>query len=476
MHRREKPILEKIRLEYFANQYKTTFDMSYSPKLIKKYNLPTTIVSVDRCLTQQQPLQEKNKKQYNFRRLHQLYINIGRYSYIHHLTIFNFKFLSVLLLCGEYKLSDLLYEFTIMNFEGEGETRFLLKQFEISLVILNQYPKNLSFELVYRLFPFKDQLDELTYNLLEQCLIDCPLQLITDDERQQYLMKCSLSNIIYSKISSFSLVVLTDDSKLYRFYNYYATTVNQFDIQYKKKGRQEKLVSGLFDNGYICCLTSNSEMISMNTSTKELTMHIPCDRLVSFIKEGIILIISSLNHFLQLWDCAKNILLSEYDFKDDTIEDFIIQKSILKVILKLSKTICYFSVDDSCQIKLIRTVAGHTTNYHQRILLNIHVEFYYSFDNSKSSLVIYHENDPIKIYNDIDFLSLPKSVIYLENSGSIAWLTYTSVMIFNPLYNENIFEPFCLASSIEYDVINDNYISVAFSGGLGNLLGKFSFV
>ena len=86
--------------------------------------------------------------------------------------------------------------------------------------------------------------------------------------------------------------------------------------------------------------------------------------------------------------------------------------------------------------------------------------------------MIYNENDPIEIYNDIDFHSLPKSVFYLPNSHSIAWLTNTSVMIFNPLYKEKIFQPFELTSAIDYDLIHDNYSSVAFSGGLGHLLGK----
>ncbi|CAF4036794.1 unnamed protein product [Adineta steineri] len=472
-YRREKAILEKIRLEYFANQYKTTFDMSYSPKLMTKYKFSEPIIQVNRCLTQQQSLEDKSKKQYNLRRFHQLYINIARYDYVHHVTLFNLDFLSVLLLCGEYKITDFLYEFTMMNYDGIGESKFLLKQFEISLNILNQYPNNLSFELVYRLFPFRNHLYELLYKLLEQCLIDCPLLLITDDERPQYLMKCSLSNIIYSKISPFSLFIITDDSKFYRLNNYYRTTVNQFDIIYRKKVRQEKLISGLHDNGYICCLTSNYEMISMNTSKKELTMQIPCNHLTAFIKKEIILIISSSNHSLQIWNCAQNSLLSEYDFHNDIIEDYIFKKSILKVNLKLSQTICYFSIDDNCQIQLIRTIDKHMNNYQHRILLDIYVEFYYSLNSSKASLVIYDDNNPIEIYNDIDFLSLPKSVIYLSNSNSIAWVTDTSVMIFNPLYKEKIFQPFSLipsADTIQYDLIHDNYSSVAFSGGLGNLL------
>lgn len=474
-HRREKPVLEKIRLEYFANQYKSTFDMSYSPKLMKKYNLPTPIISVNRCLSIQQPLEEKHTRQYNLRRLHQLYLNIGRYEYVHHATLFNLDFLRALLLCGEYNVIDLLYQFTIMNYDGSGESRFLLKQFEISLDVLNQYPNNISFELVYRLFPFREQLSELLYNLLERCLSECPLLLITDNDRQQYLKKCSVSKIIYSKISSFSLFIVTDDSKIYQFYNHFRTTMRQSDIIYKKKTRQEKLISALYENECLCCLTSNSELISMKTSTNEITMQNPCNQLISFIKKGIILIISSSNHALQIWNCLENSLLSEYDFGDDIIEDYFIKKSILKVILKLSQTIVYFSIDDNQQFKLTQTIYRHRNAYQNCILLDLYAEFFYSYENSTTSLLIYNETNPVEIYNDIDFDYLPKSVFYLPKSNSIAWLTNTSVMIFNPLYKEKIFQPFYLtpsSDSIEYDIVHDNYSSVAFSGGLGNLVGK----
>jgi hypothetical protein len=470
-HRKEKPILEKIRLEYFANQSKTTFDMSYSPKLMKKYNLSTTIISVNRCLTVQKSFKENN----NLRRLHQLYLNIGRYEYVHYATLFNLDFLRILLLCGEYKLTDLLYQFTMMNYDGSGESRFLLKQFEISLDIINQYPNNLSFELVYRLFPFRQQLFQLLYNLLEQCFIECPLLLITDDTRQQYLKQCSVSNIIYSKISPFSLFIVTDDSQIYQFYNYFSTTVRQSEIVYKKKVRQEKLISALYENECLCCLTSNYEMISIKTSTNELTMQNSCNHLITFIKKGIILIITSFNHVLQIWNCLENNLLSEYDFDDDIIEDYFIKKLVLKVILKLSQTIVYFSIDDNQQFKLIRTIHQYRNNYQHRILIDLYAEFFYSFESSITSLVIYNNTNSIEIYNDIDFISLPKSVYYLSNSNSIAWLTNTSVMVFNPLYEEKIFQPFYLTSSmdtIEYDAIQDNYSSIAFSGGLGNLSGK----
>ena len=74
--------------------------------------------------------------------------------------------------------------------------------------------------------------------------------------------------------------------------------------------------------------------------------------MISFIKKGIILIISSAKHSLQIWDCFENKLISEYDFGDDVIEDYFIQKLVLKVTLKLSQTIVYFSIDDNQQLKL----------------------------------------------------------------------------------------------------------------------------
>ncbi|CAF1687643.1 unnamed protein product, partial [Adineta ricciae] len=200
-YRQETPVLEKTRLEYYANEYKTTFDMSYSEKLTKKYNLPPAIISVDRCLTPQKPLIDKQKKQYNLRRLHQLYLNIGRYEYVHYASLFNLDFLTALLLCGEYTIIDFLYVFTRGNYSGSGDSRFLLKQFEMLIDILNPHPSNLPFELVYRLLPFREHLSPNLYNLLDQCLLVCPLLLITDDQRPQYLLKCPLGHVIYSKIS-----------------------------------------------------------------------------------------------------------------------------------------------------------------------------------------------------------------------------------------------------------------------------------
>ena len=105
-------------------------------------------------------------------------------------------------------MSNLLYEFSIGAHDPNGELRFLLKQFETSASILNQHPNNLSFELIYRLYPFRNQLPELTHNLLERCLTDCPLQLITNNERQQCLEKHSLPNIISLEIDSNRLLVL----------------------------------------------------------------------------------------------------------------------------------------------------------------------------------------------------------------------------------------------------------------------------
>ena len=96
----EKVLMEKNRLAYFANQYKTTFDMSYSSKLASKYKLSSTTISVNRCLIEQKPLKQKKKTHYNLRRLHQLCIDLNRYDFAHDSTIFNYDFLLVYFLCG----------------------------------------------------------------------------------------------------------------------------------------------------------------------------------------------------------------------------------------------------------------------------------------------------------------------------------------------------------------------------------------
>ncbi|CAF1533025.1 unnamed protein product, partial [Rotaria sordida] len=464
--KQEEKIMEKIRLEYFANQYKTIFDMSYSPKLVNKYKLSTMIISVNRCLTEQKPLKQKKLNQYNLRRLHQLYININRYDFAHQWTIFNYDFLTAYLLCDEYKMSDLLYEFSIGAHDPNGELRYLLKQFETSSLILDQYSNNLSFELIYRLFPFLNQLPILTYNLLEQCINHCPLQLITNEERQQCLAKCSLSNIISLKIATSYLFILTIN-KLYVFcYNYYGLLrTNYFDILNKKTEINEKLISFLCKYPYVCCLTSNSSMIIVNCQTKEISMEISCKKLISFINNEIILIISSLNNSLELWNCLNNILISKYNFHDNIIEDCTFQNLIIKVTLKENSIISYFILDKDFQFNSIRITNENINNYNHHILIDIHNEFYYSFNCSQTSLIIYdkdNNNNSKKIINNIDFISSPISVIYLSQSKSIAWLTSTSLMIFHPLYEENIFKPFQIQSSIEYDVVHDYYSALEF--------------
>lgn len=461
----EKLILEKNRLEYFSNQYKSTFDMNYSPKLANKYKLSTMIIPVNRCLTEQKSLKQKKKNQYNLRRLHQLYINLNRYDFAHNWTIFNYEFLSAYLLCGEYKMSDLLYQFSIGAHDPDGELRFLLKQFESSSYIFDQYPKNLSFELIYRLSPFINQLPDLTYNLLEQCFIHCPLQLITDNQRQQCLAKFSLSNIIDITIDPHRVFVLTNNQRLYLFYYYYygLSITHQFNIIYDKKEVDEKLISFLCQFPYVCCLTSNSSMIVMNCDKKQVSMQTLCSKLISFINNEIILIISSSNNSLELWNCSTNVLISQYNFVDNLIENCIFKKSIIKVTYQENSMISYFSIDENFQFNSIRILNENINNYTHHILLDIHTEFYYSYDRFEVSLLIYSDNNPKEILNNINFHSLPKSVIYLPESNSIAWLTSTFIMLFHPLSKEKIFKPFQIKSTIEYDFVHDHYSSLEFS-------------
>jgi hypothetical protein len=466
---KEKQIMEKIRLEYFSNQYKTTFDMSYSPKLANKYKLTTMIIPINRCLIEQKPLKQKKNNQYNLRRLHQLYIDINRYDFAHNSTIFNYEFLSAYLLCGEYKMSDLLYQFSIGAHDPNGELRFLLKQFETSSYILDQYPNNLSFELIYRLSPFLNQLPDQTYNLLEQCFIHCPLQLITDNQRQQCLAKYSLlSNVTCLTIDSIRVLVLTNNDRLYLFYYFYygLSITHQFDIIYKKKDENEKLISFLSQFPYVCCLSSNSSMIVMNCQTIQVSMQISCSKLISFINGEIILIISLLNNSLELWDCSKNLLISQYNFPDNLIEDCIFKNSIVKITFQQNPMISYFLIDKNFQFNSIRIFNENISNYNHHILLDIHTEFYYSYNHSQASLIIYHDNNSKEIINNIDFYSLPKSVIYLSQSNSIAWLTSTSLLLFHPLNKEKIFKSFQITSSrnpIEYDLVHDHHSSQEFS-------------
>lgn len=154
--------------------------------------------------------------------------------------------------------------------------------------ILDQRPYNLVFELVYRLYPFGEYLPELLLYLFNQC----PLLLITDDQRQQYQKTCTVGKIIYAKISPFSLFIVNDDAKFYRFENNFQTSICLSDIAFTKTTRDEKLISALCQNEYLCCLTSNCQLISTRISTHEFLMQKTCNRLISFLKNDLILLVS----------------------------------------------------------------------------------------------------------------------------------------------------------------------------------------
>ncbi|CAF1291712.1 unnamed protein product [Adineta ricciae] len=469
----EKEILEKIRLAYFSNEYKSTFDMSYSSKLVKKYNLPTMIISVNRCLTQQKPW---NYSHYNLRRLHQLCININRYDFAHRFTMFDYDFLSTYLLCREFQMSDLLYDFSVGALDPNGELRFLLKQYEASTQILNQYPTNLSFELIYRLHSFIHQLPDLTLNLLAQCINHCPLRLLTDNERQQSLVELLLSDIIDLAIDAHRVFVLTSNDKLYVFSHHYygLLRTGYFDISYKKRGGKERLVSFLCQYPYICCLSSNSSMVVLDCEGKQVTMQTSCGKLISFLDDEHILLATAMNDMLEIWNCSKNCLVSTYEFPDDIIVNCTYRKPVVRVTLERNEIVSYLTIDDDHQFQLYRVTNERLPNGDQEIFLNDHAEFCYSFKHPKATLILTDENKARQLITNIDFQSPPISVVYLSNSKSIAWLNRTSLMIFHPLYDERIFQPFSIFNTdadIEYDVIHDNAPAGDFEGQSYFLVG-----
>ncbi|CAF5149016.1 unnamed protein product, partial [Rotaria magnacalcarata] len=180
-----------------------------------------------------------------------------------------------------------------------------------------------------------------------------------------------------------------------------------------------------------------------------------------------VLVSSSTANSLELWDCSNNILVSNHNFNDEIIENSMMKNSMIKVVLKGNSMISYIELDENFQFNPIRISNENINNHNHHILLDTHCEFYYSFSSSLASLVIYDKtnNNSKKVINDIDFISPPKSVIYLSKSNSIAWLTSTTLMIFHPLYEQNIFQPFYITSStipIDYDLVHDHCSSPEF--------------
>ena len=455
MENEEKVKLEKIRLDYFANRYKETFDMNYSPKLMKKYHLDTEIISVNRCLTPQKPWKNKKKHQINLRRLHQLCININRYDFAHSSTIFNYDFLMIYLTCGEYRMSDLLYQFSIGAHDPNGELRYLLKEFERSVEILNEYPRNFPFELIYRLLPFEDQLPDRIGQLLEQCLKHCPLQLRTDNERFQSLAKYSLSKILDFTLDSHRLFLLTDDEKIHVFYySYYGIlSTKPLEIKYKN----EKLISFQCRYPYICCLSSKNRMGIINWDKRDISMEIFCKQLIGFIDDQLVLITSLEKNELEVWDCADKQLKCRYHFPDEQMDRCILHQSIIIVWLQGSNIILHLSMNPDFQIEPIQIVNGDVDHCPHYILLDTSMGFHYS---EKHSQALFIENYSKHI---LEFSSPPKSVIFLRQSGSIAWLTSTSLMLFHPVVKDKLFQPFSIqSSSFDYDLIHDHYSSLEF--------------
>lgn len=451
----EKLILEKNRLNYYGNQVRHTFDMSYSSKLIQKYQLSSNIIEINRCLTKQKDFHlKKNTQLYNQRRIYQSYININRYDFAHQWTIFNYDFLSAYLLCGEYKISNLLYEFSIGAHDPNGELRFLLKQFESSTYILDRYPENLAFELIYRLYSFRNYLPSLTRNLLQQCLNHCPLQLITDSQRLQSLANYFCSKISFLTIDQHRICIFTNENILYLFsHQYYGF----FRTGHIPIDSNDDFNSFRFHFPYVCCLSSKNVMFIINCQDKQIVTQESIGQLVEFIDNENILLISSSNNSLELWNCSTNTLVSEHKFDKNPIRNCIYRNSIIEINFQQSSTIIYLTFDDKLQFQSYRIRNKTINNHTHHILLTKTLEFFYSYERSQTSLLVSQK------LTNIDFRSLPKSVIHLHQSQSIAWLTSTSLFIFHPIIQQKFYQPCQISSSIDYDIVHDNYSGSEFS-------------
>ena len=462
----EKESMEKVRLEYFAERNKPTFDMTYSPKLVKKYQLATPIIPVDRCLMKQKSFRGKKNRLANQRRLHQLLININRYDFAHPWTIFNYEFLSFYLQCGEYRLSDLLYQFSIGAHDPNGELRFLLKQLERCISVVNLYPSNLPFELIYHLAPHRNDLPVLTSTLLEQCVSHCPLQLLTSAERDHCLAKHSLCPIVSLTLDEHRLFVLTENNQLivYSYMYYGLLKTGEWAISYQTSTTLERSIAFLCQYPYVCCLSSHGSIAVIDCQKNLLSTPMVGSRLISLMNAELLLIISSSKHSIELWHCENHRLLSSYEFPDETIELCTYQKPIIQVQLKSSEMRYYMSIDADFQFKVIRILHEKLPDYPHHFLLARRSEFYYSFHRSDAALIMF-DDQPTK--SIIDFSASPATVIHLAQSQSIAWLTSTSLTIFHPLYEQKIFQPFHLLSSdqpVHYDAVHDHYLSLEFEG------------
>lgn len=451
----EKVKMEEIRLNYFSNRYKETFDMSYSPKLMKKYHLDKEIISVNRCLTPQKSWKTKKNNSINLRRLHQLCININRYDFAHSSTIFNYEFLMTYLTCGEYRLSDLLYQFSIGAHDPNGELRYLLKEFERSAEIIDEYPRNFPFEIIYRLLPFEDQLPNRLGQLLDECLKHCPLQLKTNNERMQSLAKYSLSNILDFTLDSHRLFLLTDDENIHVFYYHYYRILYTKPLEIKSKN--ERFVSFQCRYPYICCLSSNKTMRLINWDKREISMDIPCKQLIGFVNDHLVLIRSLQKNQLEIWDCADKQLKSQYHSPDQPLIDRCsLHRSIITVHFQESNNISLLSINQHFQIEPIRIITKDIDQYPHCILLDTSMEFHYSNEHSQALFIEDHSK------HILEFSSPPKSVIFLRQSSSIVWFTSTSLMLFHPVIKEKFFQPFSIQSSVDYDLIHDHYSSLEF--------------
>ena len=460
----EKAVLEKTRLAYFANQQRRTFDMNYSPKLAKKYHVTSMIVPVDRVVAKHKPLVQKKGKGYNLRCLHQLYLNINRYDFAHEWTLFNYDFLLAYLLCGEYNLSDLLYQLAIGAHDPNGELRFLLKQLERSMPVLNAYPGNLSFELIYRLSSSAHALPPSTLHLLEQCRLHCPLQLFTDEDRPQCLARCVLPTIVSLGIDLSRVFVLDGNQQVHSFsHHYYGLFETGLLAVPREEGSpEERFVSFLCSYPYAACLSAGGLIVVLNLDDKQRTMRMPGSQIIAFINGDVLLISGSTKTALELWQCSTNKLLSKHDFVDDTIHSCTYQKPLIQVQLKRSRILHHVEIESDIRFNLVRTIHEHVDNEQQHVLLDTRHSFSYSLHRSQASLTVYNDNTGKGIAHNIDFPSIPIAVVHLTKSHAIAWLTSTSLSIFHPLHDEKRVHLLVSQTPIGYDVIHDRHSSPEF--------------
>lgn len=444
----EKLILEKIRLEYFCGERKSTFDVSFSPKLMKKYDLKEKIVGVDRRLSE-----EKSSRRLNVRRLRQMSLNLNRFEFSHRWTMFSCRFLLSFLGLEERKLSKILFEFSLGALDPRGELRFLLKILEKSSPILNEFPMNLPFELNFHYGKIRSKLDETTKTLLNECREMFPLEFSSFDRRSKVLTKKILFEIRFLSIDIHRIFVLDEKNRLKIYSHWFFELPQVSEIEFSP----DEQFSSFAVFYPIFCFLSPEKNLTISSLDEKRNFRVPVrvDRVLSLFETNKIAFLTENRRRIEIFDFATKNFLSFFEFRAE-IQKISLRGKIFQLEFSSRDEVQFLSIDENFRFENFST--KKLEKFSARKIFQNRNEFFFDEFSDVAALRL----DQGKTVVDVKFLSGAKFVFFSDKFSFFVWKKGKILQIFQPIFEQNFFEPFFIETRTNFDIFNDEHSSPDF--------------